>query len=546
MTPAARSGGRSAALLVGARGVRLPDARRRSCPAAVRVERQDQPSRRALALLACTSPASCRGARWWKIFVFLLLLGIAHRIRAVLHARGPRRRSARRASRTLGALLGLLRRCAGARALAGSRRLAVRAASDAMSPRGAGIRQASRISCATSPPDDALRPLADRMRPRTLDEFVGQEQVLGAGQAAAPGARTRPAAFADPLGPAGHRQDHAGAPHRAARRRGVHAALGRHGRRQGHPRSRRASAAPRAPSAAAAPCCSSTRCTASTRRSRTRSCRTSRTARSPSSARPPRIPSFEVISALLSRARVYVLRSLDVDDIVKLLRRALEDPERGLGKRRSRHRRRSAGRAGARRRRRCAARARHARGGRGSRARSRTGARSITHRAGARSRHRRPPPVRQGRRAVLRPDLGAAQGGARHRSGRARCTGSRACSTAAAILTTSRGASCAWRSKTSASPIRAASRSRSMPGQTFERLGSPEGELAHRECAGVSRGRAEEQRGVRGVRRSQGRRRAVRHARRAAALPQCADQAHEGPGLRRGISIRARCARMRS
>jgi putative ATPase len=31
-------------------------------------------------------------------------------------------------------------------------------------------------------PDDALRPLADRMRPRSLDEFVGQEQVLGAGK----------------------------------------------------------------------------------------------------------------------------------------------------------------------------------------------------------------------------------------------------------------------------------------------------------------------------------------------------------------------------
>jgi putative ATPase len=44
-------------------------------------------------------------------------------------------------------------------------------------------------------------------------------------------------------------------------------------------------------------------------------------------------PSFELNSALLSRARVYVLRSLGIDDIVKLLRRALEDPERGLGQR---------------------------------------------------------------------------------------------------------------------------------------------------------------------------------------------------------------------
>jgi putative ATPase len=43
-------------------------------------------------------------------------------------------------------------------------------------------------------------------------------------------------------------------------------------------------------------------------------------------------PSFEVVSALLSRARVYVLRSLTVDDISKLLRSALADEERGLGK----------------------------------------------------------------------------------------------------------------------------------------------------------------------------------------------------------------------
>ncbi|MBV8910626.1 MAG: replication-associated recombination protein A [Gammaproteobacteria bacterium] len=42
-------------------------------------------------------------------------------------------------------------------------------------------------------------------------------------------------------------------------------------------------------------------------------------------------PSFEVISALLSRARVYVLRPLEVDDLTALLRRALADGERGLG-----------------------------------------------------------------------------------------------------------------------------------------------------------------------------------------------------------------------
>jgi putative ATPase len=43
-------------------------------------------------------------------------------------------------------------------------------------------------------------------------------------------------------------------------------------------------------------------------------------------------PSFEVVSAVLSRARVYVLRSLTVEDITTLLRTALEDEERGLGK----------------------------------------------------------------------------------------------------------------------------------------------------------------------------------------------------------------------
>ena len=42
-------------------------------------------------------------------------------------------------------------------------------------------------------------------------------------------------------------------------------------------------------------------------------------------------PSFEIISALLSRSRVYVLNQLTEDQIVTLLRRALDDEERGLG-----------------------------------------------------------------------------------------------------------------------------------------------------------------------------------------------------------------------
>jgi putative ATPase len=42
-------------------------------------------------------------------------------------------------------------------------------------------------------------------------------------------------------------------------------------------------------------------------------------------------PSFELNNALLSRARVYVLKMLEVGDLVDILKRALADDERGLG-----------------------------------------------------------------------------------------------------------------------------------------------------------------------------------------------------------------------
>ncbi|HSH48987.1 MAG TPA: replication-associated recombination protein A, partial [Halomonas sp.] len=45
-------------------------------------------------------------------------------------------------------------------------------------------------------------------------------------------------------------------------------------------------------------------------------------------------PSFEVNSALLSRARVYVLKALSEDELLQVLRHALSDAERGLGQRR--------------------------------------------------------------------------------------------------------------------------------------------------------------------------------------------------------------------
>jgi putative ATPase len=43
-------------------------------------------------------------------------------------------------------------------------------------------------------------------------------------------------------------------------------------------------------------------------------------------------PSFEVVSALLSRARVYVLKALEEADLLALINAALKDEERGLGR----------------------------------------------------------------------------------------------------------------------------------------------------------------------------------------------------------------------
>jgi putative ATPase len=42
-------------------------------------------------------------------------------------------------------------------------------------------------------------------------------------------------------------------------------------------------------------------------------------------------PSFEVIAALLSRAKVYMLSPLSTDEVISLLERALQDEKRGLG-----------------------------------------------------------------------------------------------------------------------------------------------------------------------------------------------------------------------
>ena len=79
-------------------------------------------------------------------------------------------------------------------------------------------------------------PLAARMRPRTLDDFVGQGHLIGPEGALTrvvkPGFPAQPR----PLGTAGQRQDHAGAPPRGSCRRDVASAVGGDERRRRHPR----------------------------------------------------------------------------------------------------------------------------------------------------------------------------------------------------------------------------------------------------------------------------------------------------------------------
>ena len=131
-------------------------------------------------------------------------------------------------------------------------------------------------------------PLAERLRPKIDRRRDRAAPPARAGQAAGGRLRVGQAAFDDPVGAAGRRQDHARAPDGRRVQRRVHRAVRGALRRQGHPRRGRARRGDARAVGRGTRSCSSTRCTASTRRSRTRSCRSSSRASSPSSARRPR------------------------------------------------------------------------------------------------------------------------------------------------------------------------------------------------------------------------------------------------------------------
>jgi putative ATPase len=177
--------------------------------------------------------------------------------------------------------------------------------------------------------NDALRPLAERMRPRTLDEMVGQRRLL------APGSALRRAVESGHVhsmilwGPPGCGKTTLAlllAKYSDAEFRAISAVL------SGLPEVRQVLAEAGARFAQG-------------RRTVLFVDEVHRFNKAQQDAFLPHIergsilfvgattenPSFELNSALLSRCRVHVMEALSVDDVVVALRQALDDEERGLG-----------------------------------------------------------------------------------------------------------------------------------------------------------------------------------------------------------------------
>ena len=136
--------------------------------------------------------------------------------------------------------------------------------------------------------------------------------------------------------------------------------------------------------------------------------------------------------------------------------------------------------------------------------------------------------LRQGAGRPLQSDLGAAQVGARLRSRTRRSTISRACSMPARTRCFSRGASCAWRSRISAWPIRRRCVVANAAKDAYDFLGSPGGRAgARRGGASMSRPRRNRTRSTPPSRRRRALAKEHGLADAAEDHPQRADQADE-------------------
>ncbi|MGH8090011.1 MAG: AAA family ATPase, partial [Rudaea sp.] len=180
------------------------------------------------------------------------------------------------------------------------------------------------------PESDALKPLAERMRPRTLDEIVGQARLLG------PGAPLRRALEAGHV----HSMVLWGPP--GCGKTTLALLLAKYAKAEFHAISAVLSGIAEVRAALAE---AETRF-AQGQRSVLFVDEVHRFNKAQQDAFLPHIergiilfvgattenPSFELNSALLSRCRVHVMDAISVDAIVEALRRALHDAERGLGK----------------------------------------------------------------------------------------------------------------------------------------------------------------------------------------------------------------------